>query len=139
MDELRNLKEYRIEGENSDGVGTLTHETSYTYDALGNRKTETKDGIKYAYGSDDLNELLWVEKEGESEKQKKYTYDEDGNQVSEINAEAGTETTYSYDLEGNMLKAVSRTRKNGELVETVTENHYNGDGTRVARTVNGEV
>ena len=138
LDELRNLKEYRIEGENSDGVGTLTHETSYTYDALGNRKTETKDGIKYAYGYDDLNELLWVEKEGESEKQKKYTYDEDGNQVSEINAEAGTETTYSYDLEGNMLKAVSRTRKNGELVETVTENHYNGDGTRVARTVNGE-
>ena len=138
LDELRNLKEYRIEGENSDGIGTLTHETSYTYDALGNRKTETKDGIKYVYGYDDLNELLWVEKEGESEKQKKYTYDEDGNQVSEINAEAGTETTYSYDLEGNMLKSVSRARKNGETVETVTENQYNGDGTRVSRTVNGE-
>ena len=138
LDELRNLKEYRIEGENSDGTGTLTHETSYTYDALGNRKTETKDGIKYVYGYDDLNELLWVEKEGESEKQKKYTYDEDGNQVSEINAEAGTETTYSYDLEGNMLKSVSRARKNGETVETVTENQYNGDGTRVTRSVNGE-
>lgn len=138
MDELRNLKEYCIEGENSAGTGTLTHETSYTYDALGNRKSETKDGIKYVYGYDDLNELLWVEKEGESEKQKKYTYDEDGNQVSEINAEAGTETTYAYDLEGNMLKSVSRARKNGETVETVTENQYNGDGTRVARTVNGE-
>lgn len=138
LDELRNLKEYRIEGENSDGTGTLTHETSYTYDALGNRKSETKDGTKYVYGYDDLNELLWVEKEGESEKQKKYTYDEDGNQVSEINAEAGTETTYAYDLEGNMLKSVSRARKNGETVETVTENQYNGDGTRVSRTVNGE-
>lgn len=138
LDELRNLKEYRVEGENSDGTGTLTHETSYTYDALGNRKSETKDGIKYVYGYDDLNELLWVEKEGESEKQKKYTYDEDGNQVSEINAEAGTENTYAYDLEGNMLKSVSRARKNGETVETVTENQYNGDGTRVARTVNGE-
>lgn len=138
LDELRNLKEYRVEGENSDGTGTLTHETSYTYDALGNRKSETKDGIKYVYGYDDLNELLWVEKEGESEKQKKYTYDEDGNQVSEINAEAGTETTYAYDLEGNMLKSVSRARKNGETVETVTENQYNGDGTRVSRTVNGE-
>lgn len=138
LDELRNLKEYCIEGENSAGTGTLTHETSYTYDALGNRKSETKDGIKYVYGYDDLNELLWVEKEGESEKQKKYTYDEDGNQVSEINAEAGTETTYAYDLEGNMLKSVSRARKNGETVETVTENQYNGDGTRVARTVNGE-
>ncbi len=138
LDELRNLKEYRIEGENSDGTGTLTHETSYTYDALGNRKSETKDGTKYVYGYDDLNELLWVEKEGESEKQKKYTYDEDGNQVSEINADAGTETTYAYDLEGNMLKSVSRARKNGETVETVTENQYNGDGTRVSRTVNGE-
>lgn len=138
LDELRNLKEYSIEGNGSDGSRTLQHETSYTYDALGNRKTEFKDGTKYVYEYDDLNELLWVEKEGESEKQKVYKYDEDGNQVYEMNSETGAETTYAYDVEGNMTKSVSRTRKNDETVETVTENQYNGDGTRVARTVNGE-
>ena len=119
---------------------TLIHETSYTYDKIGNRQTETVDGTVYLYSYDDLNELKKVEVQGDSEGKKTvtYSYDGDGNLTQTTDHAKNTVTTYSYSVEGNMTVATSTEEKDGETITKTTRNTYNGDGTRIARTVNGE-
>lgn len=46
----------------TDGLNGTTMEISYTYDKVGNRLTETEDGVKTSYTYNSLNQLLSTKK-----------------------------------------------------------------------------
>ncbi len=88
----------------------------YTYDAVGNRLTETTQAGTTTYTYDDANRLATVNGVA-------YTWDNNGNLLSD-----GT-STYTYD-HANRLKSVTT----GGTTYTYT---YNGLGDRVSQTVGG--
>ncbi len=122
--------------------------TAYTYDGAGNRATqtvtETTAGVvtitTLTYTYDALNRLTCVDKlvAGVQTEKITYTYDNNGNQLITTRTPytagvAGTPVviqTNTYDLRNQLIRTVT---ENG----TVVENVYNGDGLRVAKTVNG--
>lgn len=67
---------------------------------------------------------------------KTYAYDENGNQISETDQEAGKQTVYEYDADNRLRKATGRT---GETVDYVQENKYNGFGQRVQKKEGSDV
>jgi len=87
--------------------------TTWTYDQVGNRltQTDTSGTTNYSYNADD--ELTAA---GSTS----YSYDADGNELT-----AGT-NTYTYDLAGQMTSADDGT--------TTTDYSYDGDGNRVEAT-----
>ena len=117
--------------ETEDNYGTYTY--TYRYDAMGNRTAvfkknisgETVESEKYTYN--DSNQLESVELyDGKKTTTITYTYDEDGNLISEI-GKIGTdkvETYYDYTVE-NRLEAVY---EGDELLMAAA---YDGDGNRV--------
>ena len=125
--------------------------TSYTYDAAGNRLTETVDGITTAYTYNSQNRLTRTIKElADATETVDYTYDNNGNMIKQVQTttEKSTgliggvikkllpsdpvieTTTYSYDTRNRLIQVTQ---------EGVTvQNTYNGEGLRVAKTVNNQ-
>lgn len=98
---------------------TASAKTSWTYDAAGNRFTQTAPtGVvtDYTYDSDDR--MLTA---GSTT----FTYDNNGNRLTEV-APTGT-TTYAYDANNRLLSVAAPT-------ETSTFT-YDGDGNRTTQTV----
>jgi RHS repeat-associated protein len=71
---------------------------TYQYDAAGNRVAVTDSGVTTSYTTNDLNEYTQV---GST----KYTYDKDGNLISQTGA-SGT-TNYTYNALGQLVSVVS--------------------------------
>lgn len=72
--------------------------TTYSYDALGNRVSITKDGTTITYVTNDLNQ--YISFGGTS-----YAHDANGNMVSKT--EGGQTTTYQYNFEDMLTKVIS--------------------------------
>ncbi len=87
---------------------------SYTYDAAGNRLTQTVNGVPRTYTYDAAGQMT-------SDGTSTYTYDADGNLVSR-----GTDT-FTWDYDGRMT---------GATIGAVTSSYsYDADGTRIGKTV----
>jgi YD repeat-containing protein len=97
----------------------------YTYDAVGNRLTETAQYITNDYTYDSANRMTNVS----GFRYTDYLWDANGNLVNDGNI------VYTYDA-ANRLTAV--TVINGGP-SSVTEYAYNGLGDRLSQTVNGQV
>ena len=120
----------------------------YSYDAAGNKTSDVvqrqRSGSvelisnKY-YTYNKFNQLTAVDgldMESGSLIGKTYAYDENGNQISETDQEAGKQTVYEYDADNRLRKATGRT---GETVDYVQENKYNGFGQRVQKKEGSDV
>lgn len=118
-----------------------SYETSYTYDAVGNRLTETTstnnqtETTKYTYNS--LNQLTNGEtkkSDGTQVARKEYKYDANGNQIQEIENVEKKEIVNIYDAAGRL--AVTTKKEQGKV--TLEQNNlYNGSGARIKKTENG--
>ncbi len=93
------------------------YSASYTYDKVGNRTYETKDGVQTQYTIDNNDRLS---QQGGTT----YTYDNNGSTLTETLD--GNSKTYSY----NAKNQLTQTSIAG--VDTVYE--YNADGIRIAQT-----
>ncbi|MBT1187915.1 RHS repeat protein [Streptomyces sp. CJ_13] len=94
--------------------------TTYTYDSVGNRKTQTRERATTTYAYDNADQLTTATTGATS---RPYTYDADGNQTSDgtntfvydaknqmTAVTAGPDTfTFTYDAEGNRTKAAKGT------------------------------
>ena len=94
----------------------LGNTTQYTHDVVGNRLAMTTSNGSTSYEYDAANRLTSVDGVP-------YTWDNNGNLLSD-----GTRT-FQYDYANRLVQVVSGT--------LTTEFAYNGDGHRVAKTVNG--
>ena len=131
--------------------------TSYEYDAVGNRLTETVGTAETSYVYNGLNQL--VEKTS-PDTETSYTYDARGNQILEESIEtseevaeeddedAGTTSGATADLTAPIATSISTEYAvTGEMIKLektsqgqavfIQENEYNQDGQRVSRTENG--
>lgn len=132
-DEIGRLTSTVIE----DNTKKESHKIAYTYDKVGNRLTEEKDGNLTTYTYNSLDQLLEA-KTTDGKKVKEavtYDYDPNGNLTEERENIENTKKSYEYD-EDNRLSAV-QFEKNGNVVLT-QENLYNGEGKRVVKTENGK-
>ena len=109
---------YRLTGENISDVSPYS--ASYTYDAVGNRTDATVDGISTTYILDDNDRLI-------SQGATNYTYDDQGNTLSQD--DNVVLTTYTYNAR-NRLASVSA---NG----ITTEYRYNHNGARMGKEQGG--
>jgi len=118
--------------------------TSYTYDASGNRATQTvvlgTDTTITTYTYDSLNRLLGTvtQLNGITTETVAYTYDNNGNQLLQ------THTAYIDGIPQTPIVKLTNTYDLfNQLITTVTSdgvtviNTYNGDGLRVGKSVNG--
>jgi len=120
--------------------------TSYTYDASGNRATQTvilgADTTITTYTYDSLNRLLGTvtQLNGVATETVIYTYDNNGNQLSKTSTATidgipqtpVTDLTNTYDLFNQLISTVTASGVN-------VINTYNGDGLRVGKSVNGSL
>jgi len=118
--------------------------TAYTYDAAGNRSSQTEtegtDVTATTYTYDALNRLLQTSERlnGTLSRTVDYAYDNNGNlltvtSVTYTDGTAGSpvlEQNNTYDLLNQLIRTVT---SDG----TTVENTYNGDGLRVVKSVNG--
>ena len=105
-------------------AGGLSKETTYTYDAMGNRLTKTSDGTVTGYTYNSLNQLT-------GETGITYTYDANGSQTSQDGP--SKTAAYTYDQQGRLTGAVVTTGGT-----TTTETYqYNWSGIRTSKTTNG--
>lgn len=117
--------------------------SAYTYDAVGNRLTQTKtmagetETTQYTYNS--LNQLLTsvtTDESGTVTESKTYQYDADGNQIKESERVSGTETNSTYDPAGRLSGYIKR--ENGQVtLEQI--NQYNGSGARIQKAEDGDI
>ncbi|HHW94758.1 MAG TPA: RHS repeat-associated core domain-containing protein, partial [Mogibacterium sp.] len=137
LSEMTKVLEYAVSGDGETALDELLHQTEYTYDKIGSRKSEKIDGVKsiYTYDEDGLNQLTKVTVEGDSNnaKTKIYDYDDAGNLILLKDNEAGTEIAYTYNVAGELLSAKVRNTGTGEVLTTT--NTYDGSGTRIAKIV----
>lgn len=121
-----------IETDNNAETGGET--TAYTYDAAGNRLTETKGGKTTSYSYNGLNQLTKATETGEGVNAvRTYTYDTNGNQTVEVMKEGTVESqrrTFTYD-EANRLTGL--TVKEGDTITLTQTNRYRGDGQRIEK------
>ncbi len=92
----------------------------YTYDELGNRLTEQTQDETIIYTYDKDNRLLKVNDE-------LFFYDANGNTIKRVTADETV--TYEYDYEDRLIRYQDS--------EDVVEYIYNGDGVRIAKSVDG--
>ena len=137
LDRINEVKEYSV----TDDTTTNTQNTSlymttkYTYDSIGNRTSETKNGKKkiYIYDNDGLNLLKAVKYEDSDNNLISYEYDPDGNMTKEEDTEHGKIISHTYDEEGQIIKSQISVSK-GEQTKTQTViNTYNGSGERIEK------
>ena len=101
----------------------------YAYDNVGNRISECNNGITRSYEYNLLNQLT---SSCIDDKENYYYYDYYGNQW--LNNEGGNNVyVYEYNSQ-NHLKKISLLNMD-ESLTTVEENVYNGDGTRISKTI----
>ncbi|WP_343346252.1 DNRLRE domain-containing protein [Terrisporobacter petrolearius] len=149
-DKLGRLTETNIR----DNISNSISSTVYTYDKVGNRVKEAKDGKTTTYTYNSLNQLVSSvevgsedskdgseessEDEGESHttlSNKAYTYDLNGNQLRESDSVTNEVKCYTYDAANRMDKAMFT--KAG-IVTLNQVNTYNGNGQRVEKSENGQ-
>jgi len=115
----------------------LLSKSDYTYDKVGNRLTETKEGevTKNTYNS--LNQMTASNTTTGStvKSDRTCTYDANGNLIKESDSITKESTEYSYDV-ANRLSQAKKT--SGGKVILTQENTYNGNGQRIRRTETGE-
>lgn len=111
--------------------------TAYTYDAVGNRLTQTKttsgqtETTQYTYNS--LNQLLTsttTKADGTVTETKTYQYDANGNQIKEADSVSNTETLNAYDPAGRLASCIKKENSEVTLEQT---NKYNGSGARIQK------
>jgi YD repeat-containing protein len=115
---------YQLLSEERSGSTPLV--TSFTYDGLGNRLTQTKDGVLTTYTHDAANAVTSAIT-GSSVTT--YSYDENGNRV--LTDVDGALTTFSWDEENRMMGVVNADAS----TEIFT---YSGDGQRRSRSTSSE-
>ncbi|WP_290773297.1 DNRLRE domain-containing protein [Anaerofustis sp.] len=102
--------------------------TSYEYDKVGNRISETKQGITSTYSYNNLNQLLDVKAQGNTLRE--YTYDENGNTKTE---KQGDKTvTYSYDINNQIIDYEEKDNGNVVLIQ---HNDYDANSQRIRKEV----
>ena len=115
-------------------TGAEEETVTYTYDAAGNRLTDTKGGNTTSYSYNNLNQLTEATETGTgSSAIRTYSYDRNGNQTAEVTKEGTVETerrTFTYD-EANRLTGLSV--KEGETVTLTQSNRYNDEGQRIEK------
>ncbi|WP_436888253.1 polymorphic toxin-type HINT domain-containing protein [Nocardiopsis dassonvillei] len=114
--------------------GAAPYWHSYTYDAIGNRVTETKNGIGGATnrsyttpeaGQTQPHALTRVEEQGPAGgRLEEYAYDDSGNMVSRVTASA--DQVMEWDAEGKLVTV-------GDADLGVTRYLYDADGARLIR------
>ncbi len=95
------------------------HRKTYTYDQLGNRLTETVDGVTTTNGFNLLNQQT-------SSGNSTFSYDANGNLISEM-AGSTVLKSYAYDADNRLIQVT----ESGMVIQT---NAYNGDGQRIQKT-----
>jgi RHS repeat-associated protein len=124
----------------TDSVAGSTSNTAYTYDAVGNRIKEVKDGVQTDYAYNELNQLTSAQEKvistGEVKSKRTYAYDKNGNEISESDSVSGRAKTYAYDPDNRLS---SYTAKAGQTVLLTQQNLYNGSGQCVRKTETGTV
>lgn len=109
--------------------------TTYTFDAAGNRASETVNEkgstsvTSYTYNEQNRLLKTQTKTDGIITAEKRYTYDNNGNQLSESDESKNVVNT--YDELNQLVTVVS----NGTNVVNV----YNGDGIRIAKSTNGQL
>ena len=98
-----------------------TTNVRYTYDAAGNRLTETTNSVVKNYQYDEDNRLIQAGDEI-------FLYDKRGNLKKRVSPTKPQE--YTYDYENRLIRYADGVR--------VVEYEYNGDGIRISKTVDGE-
>ena len=98
--------------------------TEYTYDAEGNRLTESRAGEETSYTYNGLNQLTGAAVTGTEGENRTYEYDSNGNLIRE------SSDTGEYDEADRLSKL---TVKEGEAVTLTQENRYNGEGMRIRK------
>ena len=88
----------------------------YSYDGLGNRMESHIDDNKVNYTYNALSQLIM---ESDSQQQKEFTYDLNGNLIS-VNTNGSLTDTYDYDIAGHLIRANEK------------EFQYNGIGSKVS-------
>ena len=111
--------------------GSVT--TSWTYDKVGNRETQSDgtDVTDYIYNEFNQLEEIDIISSGTTYEYLDFTYDDRGAQLTQVEtlSGGGTETTsYSYDAAGRLAKTSDGT--------DVTNNVFNGAGQRVQQILN---
>ena len=133
---------YLTKSVKTDNLAASTETTEYTYDAVGNRKTETVGGVRSVYSYNGLNQL---EEVTSGDTVINYTYDDRGNQIEEVTSilsgSEGSETsaaektvTTEYAVTGEMTGLTEKTGSTTTLTQT---NVYDHNGQRISRTQSG--
>ena len=115
-----------------------SHRYRYQYDTAGNRIQEYKekgplDYYTTDYTYNEFNQLVASNEDSDLEgntSHKTYSYDNNGNQISETDSITGRQTSYSYDADNRLAAATGKT---GETVDYTQQNQYNGFGQRVRK------
>ena len=133
---------YLTKSVKTDNLTDTAETTEYTYDAVGNRKTETARGVKSVYSYNGLNQL---EEVTSGDTVINYSYDDRGNQIEEVTSTlsgsegsetsaAGKTVTTEYAVTGEMIRLTEKTGSTTTLTQT---NVYDHNGQRISRTQNG--
>jgi RHS repeat-associated protein len=118
---------------------TTTSQAEYTYDLVGNRLSEIKDGEATTYVYNSLNQLMSSAKETVVEEgqtpdpleSKTYSYDANGAQVSVSDSLTNEMQESNFDAAGRLATYINK--ENGVITLT-QENQYNGAGQRIKKT-----
>ena len=124
---------------------TIDGTVSYTYDALGQLKTETKDGVTTKFEYDNYGNITAkakgeVDENGNFVEESKITY-EYGNEVWRDLLTAYNGQSITYDAQGNPVKYLGHTLtwEKGRQLKSFDGNTYtyNANGIRTSKRVNG--
>jgi RHS repeat-associated protein len=103
--------------------GANSYDTTYSYDAAGNRRTKLDNAVTTTYSYDAANQLTkYVDNTGTTT----FAFDANGNQRLQIASAGGGTTTNTWDFENRLIKVAPP----GGVLNTFS---YNGDGQRVQR------
>ena len=113
-------------------------DTLYAFDVAGNKTSEYTSSpnnvhTSNIYNYNEFNQLISAVEEsslGETTSEKVYSYDNNGNQISEVDSVEDKQTNYTYDADNRLTSATGKT---GETVDYTQQNQYNGFGQRVKK------
>lgn len=138
-DSLNRLKTSRV----TNNTDNTAKNTSYTYDKVGNITQVIEGNVTTNNSYNGFNQLSQskVYTNGQFTEQKNYTYDANGNQISEktmINPPTVTKTVQKeYDTNNQFTKVTYRNGGDNGTITHVQENKYNSSGKRISRIDDG--